>query len=823
MHPFQPPPSHIPQPPHTAGQGSKGLRVRVDPGQVPSPLESQQFDQREWQDRTFLTLPSADIKATFPLSTTDYVSLDQGNSAPRFIRMSTWTLPNSSRLASQCQIPVTAVFQPFADLNPLEDSIPVVYSGSNGPERCARCRSYINAWCQWIHGGNKWKCNLCEHENQVSTEYFCNLDGNMRRLDQDQRSELNKGTVDFIVSEEYWATNRPPPISSPFSSLLPPPSGSRQPQPMKFVFILDVSHHSVETGFLHSACAVLRSVLFDENRIFPVASEVAFITCDGTIQFYDLSKDDPPMLVVADLEDVFLPLQKGMFANPVDRRTVIENLLAAIPLRAADTVSRSSALGSALEGAIASLVGCGGSVVAFQSVMPSVGIGALHGQPNEMELYDSDKEKTLFQPRDPAWRRIADQCSDEGIGVSMFLVPSQFMDIGSIGAVSSVTGGQLFYHPRFEPQKDGAIMESQLRRLVSRRTGYNCMARVRCSNGLRVSSYNGNFCKQSVTDISFGVLDADKAFSACLEHTRTLDTRDFAYVQLAVLYTTVEGERRVRTCNLALPVAELAANVFAGADMDAVASHLARTATAYISSEKLSNIREDVTDGCAGILFGYRQHCAVAVRGSQLIIPERLKGMLAYALAINKTKPLKDRSVSADVRNYYAHRILSMNARALVQHLYPRVMALHDLEDNVAIPDPETGKVWWPSLMQNTYTRMQAHGIYLADNEEVMVLWIGSSVSPQLLLDLFGVEDINQLDPHAGQLPVLDTRFSLQVRNILARRREERGYYLKLWIARQNMDGSEIEFSDMLVEDQNNGTMSYVDCRWRPLPAFTKD
>lgn len=142
--------------------------------------------------------------------------------------------------------------------------------------------------------------------------------------------------------------------------------------------------------------------------------------------------------------------------------------------------------------------------------------------------------------------------------------------------MASGTGGELFFHPRFEPSRDSPVLDSQLRRLASRTTVYNAVMRVRCSYGLRISKIYGNYYENPASDLEFGVLDADKAISVALEHTRQLDDRQYAYIQSAVLYTTADGQRRVRTCNLALQVASLAGNVFRYADMDATACHMLR-------------------------------------------------------------------------------------------------------------------------------------------------------------------------------------------------------------------------------------------------------
>ncbi|KAL1946226.1 hypothetical protein VTO73DRAFT_15353 [Trametes versicolor] len=806
--------SHIPQPPHSAGTPYKGLRAAIDPNQIPSPIDTIEADREKWEDQSYMTLPGQHP----PLSTTDFVAIDQGNSSPRYVRMSTWNIPSTSRLASECEVPVAAIIQPFADQDPREEPILIVEPGPAGPARCASCRAYINPWCTWVAGGAKWKCNLCGHETEVASEYFCNLDANFLRLDHLQRPELNKGTVDFAVSEEYWTPQPPPSIRPLYYSVVPQPTtGVRKPQPMDYVFAFDVSQEAVRSGFLKTACAVLLAALFGDDEsipsCFPQESRIAILAFDRTLQFYNLSSEiagQPPMLVVPDVDDVFLPSLAGLFVKVDDSRNAIVDLLTTLPMRHEQTFETEAALGSAFAAGLAALAGRGGQLVAFAATLPTIGIGALQPLADEAALYGTDKEKTLFIPREDTWKDIGEQCAAEGVGVSMFLGMGRPIDVGSIGIVSTLSGGELFFYPKFDPIRDGMALSSQVRRLVSRTTAYSCSMRIRTSNGLRVASQLGNFYESAAADLEFGTMDADKTICVGLEHTRTLDDRQYAFIQAALLYTTVTGQRRVRVFNVALKVVTLAGNVFQYADMDAAVSFMVRQAISKMSSQKISHIHEDLTEKCALILYAYRKFCAASAAPTQLILPEAFRTLPLYILGMMKTKPLKGRNVTADVRNFHAHKIMAMSTRSIMFHLYPRMLAVHDLNDEIALPDAN-GKIDLPSLMRDSHLFMESHGVYLIDNEDLTILWIGGSVSPQLLKDLLDVDDIMQVDPHILHLPVLQTRLSTQVRNILASRFAQRGYAPRFVLVRQNLDGAELEFSDMLVEDQNNAAMSYLD------------
>lgn len=111
---------------------------------------------------------------------------------------------------------------------------------------------------------------------------------------------------------------------------------------------------------------------------------------------------------------------------------------------------------------------------------------------------------------------------------------------------------------------------------------------------------------------------------------------------------------------------------------------------------------------------------------------------------------------------------MGMGVSALLSFLYPKMIAIHDLADYIGVPDPQDAWIPMPTAMRPSYLCMEAHGGYLIglfrltvcfsirpdrgciDNGDVMILWLGAAVSPQILQDLFGVENLDELSRSVG-------------------------------------------------------------------------
>ncbi|KAF2742701.1 Sec23/Sec24 family protein [Sporormia fimetaria CBS 119925] len=783
------------------GSPAPAQAPKLDPEQTPSVPKSRDAPARYYLDNVY---PTMEYHLP-PPALTPFVAFDQGNSSPKFARLTLNSIPTSADALAATHLPLGLILQPLAPLQEGEVPIPVLDFGDSGPPRCRRCRAYINPFMTFKSGGNKFVCNMCTFPNDVSPEYFAPTDPSGVRVDRLQRPELSMGTVDFMVPKEYWG---------------------KEPVGLRWLFLIDVSAEAVNRQFLDGFCEGIMHALYgpegdaaDENtqKRIPKGAKVGIATFDKDLHFYNLSAglESAQMLVVPDLEDPFVPLSDGLFVDPQESKPIITSLLAQLPTMFSNIKNPEPALLPTLNAALMALSATGGKIVCSLAALPTWGPGRLFLR-DDGSMHSADAEKKLLATEHPGFKKVGQKLVESGCGIDFFLAaPSGgYLDIATIGHVAAVTGGEVFYYPNFHSPRDTLKLSKEITHTVSRETGYQALMKVRCSNGLQVSAYHGNFFHHTFgADLEFGVIDADKAIGVLFSYDGKLDPKLDAHFQAALLYTTAGGERRVRCCNLVASVNEGAAQTMKFVDQDAVVNIIAREAAARMAEKSLKDIRAALTEKTIDILAGYRKAFSGNNPPGQLVLPETLKEFTMFILGLIKSRAFKGGKEPTDRRVHDMRMIKSMGPLELSLYLYPRIIAIHNLDEKDGFPN-EKGHLKMPSTIRATFGKMEEGGAYIVDNGQICLLWLHANVSPNLLEDLFGPgqTSLKKLDAFTSSLPVLETHLNAQVRNILQCIESNRGSKaLTIQLARQGLDGADYEFARLLYEDRNNEAQSYGD------------
>ncbi|XP_067424357.1 protein transport protein Sec24B isoform X3 [Emydura macquarii macquarii] len=729
------------------------------------------------QDKNIL--PVSPVLAPVPNLNSDLRKL---NCSPDSFRCTLTNIPQTQALLNKAKLPLGLLLHPFRDLTQL----PVITSSTI--VRCRSCRTYINPFVSFIDQ-RRWKCNLCYRVNDVPEEFMYNP---LTRSygEPHKRPEVQNSTVEFIASSDYML---------------------RPPQPAVYLFVLDVSHNAVEAGYL---TIVSQSLLENLDKLpGDSRTRIGFITFDSTVQFYNLQEglSQPQMLIVSDIDDIFLPTPDSLLVNLHESKELIKDLLNALPNMFTNTRETHSALGPALQAAFKLMSPTGGRISVFQSQLPSLGAGLLHSRedPNQRS---STKVVQHLGPATDFYKKLALDCSGQQTAVDLFLLSSQYSDLASLACISKYSAGCIYYYPSFHHSHNPAQAEKlqkDLKRYLTRKIGFEAVMRIRCTKGLSIHTFHGNFFVRSTDLLSLANVNPDAGFAVQMSIEESLTDTSLVCFQTALLYTSSKGERRIRVHTLCLPVVTSLADVYAGADVQAAVCLLANMAVDRSVTSSLSDARDALVNAVVDSLSAYIS-TASNLQQSTLIAPNALKLFPLYVLALLKQKAFRTgTSTRLDDRVYAMCQIKSQPLVHLMKMIHPNLYRIDRLTDEGAIHVNDR-VVPQPPLQKLSAEKLTRDGAFLMDCGSIFYIWIGKSCDNSFIKDVLGCPNYASVPQKLTQLPELDTLSSERARSFITWLRDNRPLNPVLQVIKDESP-AKTDFFQHLIEDRTEAAFSYYE------------
>uniref|UniRef100_A0A8C3JNA4 SEC24 homolog A, COPII coat complex component n=1 Tax=Calidris pygmaea TaxID=425635 RepID=A0A8C3JNA4_9CHAR len=703
------------------------------------------------------------------------------NCNPELFRCTLTNIPQTQALLNKAKLPLGLLLHPFKDLSQL----PVVTSSTI--VRCRSCRTYINPFVSFLDQ-RRWKCNLCYRVNDVPEEFMYNP---VTRVygEPHKRPEVQNATIEFMAPSEYML---------------------RPPQPPVYLFVFDVSHNAIETGYLNTVC----QTLLDNLDLLPgnTRTKIGFITFDSTIHFYSLQEglSQPQMLIVSDIEDVFIPMPENLLVNLNENKELIQDLLKTLPQMFTKSLETQSALGPALQAAFKLMSPTGGRISVFQTQLPSVGMGALKSreEPNQR----ATAKDIHLTPSTDFYKKLALDCSGQQVAVDLFLLSGQYSDLASLGCISRYSAGSVYYYQSYHHKHNPVQVEKlqkELKRYLTRKIGFEAVMRIRCTKGLSIHTFHGNFFVRSTDLLSLPNVNPDAGYAVQMSVEESLTDMQVVSFQSALLYTSSKGERRIRVHTMCLPVVTTLSDVYLGADVQAITGLLANMAVDRSVSATLSDARDALVNAVIDSLSAYRSS-VLSIQQPGLMAPHSLRLFPLYVLALLKQKAFQTGTTARlDERIFTMCQVKNQPLVYLMLMTHPSLYRVDNLTDEGAL-NINDRTIPQPPILQLSVEKLSRDGAYLMDAGSVMFLWIGKNCGQNFISQVLGVPNYGSIPQNMTHLPELETAESIRTISFISWLREQRPFFPILYIVK---DDSPLKssFLQNMIEDRTESALSYYE------------
>ena len=628
---------------------------KVDPDKIPRP----EIDtQSSYAPKRFITAEGLNP----PPSTSNFITGDNGVAGPRFVRSSHYSIPPEPSGLNTMATPFGFIIQPLAEPAQDEDQVALIDYSAQGPFRCTRCKAYVNPHFGWTDGGRIATCNICKMQNKVPSDYYVGTNEFGVRRDKIERHELCRGVYEFLAPADYH---------------------NRKPVYPSIVLCIDVSIASITHGIFNQVLSSVESLL--DFIPSPELTSIGLFTFDQAITYFQIPQDltkDLKVVAVSEIDDFCVPFPPNTLLNNIAEAK--EQLLYLIQRvqkyyeavyqtqTQPKTFSAGICLGAAIHNCGQLLKSQGGRALIFTTSGPTLGIGKLKKRDSQ-QLSNTEKEKALYLPQVEDYDYLAKSLLEWRVCVDLFVFSPDYIDLATLGVISNLTGGNIYYYPHYNATFDGEKLHYDIARNLTRYVGYDAVMNVRASTGISFAEYITPAGRRPNPLLELSAIDSDYSISVYLKMDEKV-TDETVHVQTALLYTNPYGQRVIRVINHALKTSTDLMTNFKGLDVEALGLLLLRKNFITLTSQTSKQIREALINQLVNILYSYRFNCANQSSAAQLILPEALKVLPCYYLTAMKSHILRvTPDIKPDERSYDLHRFNRLPVNNMSTILYPKL------------------------------------------------------------------------------------------------------------------------------------------------------
>ncbi|XP_060763294.1 protein transport protein Sec24C isoform X2 [Neoarius graeffei] len=753
-------------------------RYGLDPQLLPSVVQVMSEDRAQWEGKIFASEPQSSVP---PLSSTSCTLEDRGNATARFIRCTSYSFPVEAQSAQQSHLPLAAIFCPMARPEIKEIPVPVCNTG-DCIKGCGVCGAFMSPAMSWQDCGQRFYCPFCGKLTEVPWQSYQPTNKG-QRVDREKRPELSLGSYEILETQKG--------------------------QPAVLLLAIDVTAVAIRSGQLDFICQQLCTLLQSLNGGEDEAQSdlrVGLITYDSRIHLYDLSPmlSRPHLMVLTDTDELELPVQEGLLVPLRDCRHTVESVLQQIPLFDVEMQDSSGSQDLPVQAGLKILqaADCPGKLLIFHSSP----LTESSEKQSSLSFFSSSKPKSIFQAPDSS-ASLAKACVNQGCSVQLFVFSQPNVGGAWPGHIPFLTGGRLICYNSLQSALERERFLGDLWRGVDSDMAYRAQLRLFVSKELRVSGCYGAFLPGPESHcVAMAALDWHTALAFEFTHSKSLDETRGVAIQAVLSYSGSRGERRTRVHTVTLTCSQSLMDTFRTSQAETLLTFYCKKMYCLALETPLQCLREELQIEITEALACYRKHCCTtSVSPGQLVMPQFLKTLPVYINSLRKSEVLLPGLRSSVHQRLQLRSVtVSMDTRSTITQLYPLLLPLLVNTERDSVPSIDMA-------LRCSASSLQSDSLYLLYSPLTLILWVGSQVSPQALIQLFNTTSFLSLTSGEIKPPVLDTPLSVSLQKLISTLQSYAAVTLKLKVVKEG-DSCDECVQQLLVEDRSpNGGASYAD------------